>query len=82
MLNYLTAAHFGAVDWDIVPGTTYESATIQEVNKTTPEYQAFEKKRYAQALKDLGFQSLLPPDPSQAAEQAKKKTERSDRNGR
>lgn len=82
LLHYLTAVHFGALEWDIVPGTTYESATIREVDQTTPEYLAFEKKLYAQALKDLGFQSLLPPGPNHTAEQTRKKTERSDYNGR
>lgn len=79
LLKYLTAAHFGAVEWDIVPGTVYEAGTLLEVDKTTPEYQVFEKKLYTQALKDMGFQDCLPPDP--ALDQMKKETE-SDLNGR
>lgn len=60
LLRYLTAAHFGAVRWDIVPGTTYERATLLDVDTTTPEYRAFERKIYANALQQMGFEKLLP----------------------
>ena len=56
----MTAAHFGAVRWDIVPGTTYERATLLDVDTTTPEYSAFERKIYAKALRQMGFEKLLP----------------------
>ena len=38
LLRYLEAAYFGAVTWEIVPGTPYERAILGEVDKTTPEY--------------------------------------------
>ena len=60
LLRYLTAAHFGAVRWDIVPGTTYERATLLDVDTTTPEYNTFERKIYAKALRQMGFGELLP----------------------
>lgn len=69
LLRYLTAAHFGAVSWEAVPGTTYERAVLQEVDTSTPEYQAFEKQMYAQALERMGFQEFLPMEP--AAEKGK-----------
>lgn len=58
-LRYLTAARFHAVDWAVVPGTSYESATLREVDTSTPEYQAFEKQLYEKALERMGFQDLL-----------------------
>ena len=30
------------------------------MDTATPEYRAFEKQLYTQALRDLGFQDLLP----------------------
>lgn len=42
LLKYLTAAYFKAVAWEIVPGTTYERAVLQEVDVSTPEYSDFE----------------------------------------
>ena len=62
LLNYLTAAHFHAVDWSIVPGTTYESATLRKVDTSTPEYQAFEKQLYKKVLSRMGFDDMLAPD--------------------
>lgn len=44
LLRYLEAAYFGAVTWEIVPGTPYERAILGEVDKTTPEYRAFYQK--------------------------------------
>ena len=62
LLDWLTAVHFQAVDWDIIPGSTYESATLREVDTSTSEYQAFEKQLYAKVLERMGFQSLLGPE--------------------
>ena len=62
LLRWLTAAHFGAVDWTIVPGTTCEAAALREVDTSTPEYQAFEKQLYEKVLERMGFQHLLTPD--------------------
>lgn len=44
LLRYLEAAYFGAVTWEIVPGTPYERAILGEVDKTSPEYRAFYQK--------------------------------------
>ncbi len=62
LLDWLTAVHFRAVDWDIIPGSTYESATLREVDTSTSEYCAFEKQLYAKVLERMGFQSLLEPE--------------------
>ena len=55
LLRYLTAAYFQAVSWEIVPGTTYERAILQEVDTSTPEYRAFEKQIYEVALRRMGL---------------------------
>jgi len=44
LLRYLEAAYFGAVTWEIVPGTPYERAILGEVDKTTPKYRTFYQK--------------------------------------
>lgn len=75
LLRWLTAARFGAVEWDIVPGTTYESATLREVDTATPEYLAFEKQMYANALERMGFQEFLLTVSDKAREQTKQRTE-------
>ena len=59
LLDWLTAVHFQAVDWDIIPGTTYEAATLREVDTSTPEYQAFEKQLYEKVLARMGFENML-----------------------
>lgn len=61
LLRYLTAAYFQAVDWTVVPGTTYESATLRELDTSTPEYQAFECQLYSAVLDQMGFQDILAP---------------------
>lgn len=62
LMGWLTAAHFQAVDWTPLPGTTYESATLLEVDTSTPEYQAFEKQLYTKVLERMGFQDVLAPN--------------------
>ena len=62
LLRWLTAAHFRAVDWTIVPGTTYERATLRDVDTSTPEYCAFEKQLYEKVLERMGFQDILVPE--------------------
>lgn len=62
LMDWLTAVHFQAVDWEIIPGSTYESATLLEVDTTTPEYQSFEKQLYEKVLERMGFQDILAPD--------------------
>lgn len=76
LLRYLTAAHFGAVSWEAVPGTTYERAVLREVDTSTAEYQAFERQLYAKALKRMGFQEFLPVEPGMAQEQANSSREK------
>ena len=62
LLKYLTALRFHAIQWEIVPGTPYEKATLLDVDPAAPEYRAFEKQLYTQTLRDLGFQGLLPQE--------------------
>lgn len=75
LLRYLTAAHFGAVSWEVVPGTTYERAVLQAADTSTAEYQAFERQFYAKALERMGFQEFLPPEPGKVQEQTKQQNE-------
>ena len=55
LLHYLEAAHFDAVTWEIVPGTTYERAILGKVDTTTPEYRAFREAICADALGHMGL---------------------------
>ena len=59
LMRYLEADRFGGVSWEIVPGYTYECAELRDIDKSTSEYQAYEKQLYVEALKRLGFESLL-----------------------
>ena len=61
LLEWITAAHFHAVDWTAVQGTCCEAATLREVDTSTPEYQAFERKLYRTVLTRMGFEDLLGP---------------------
>lgn len=61
LLRYLTAARFGAVTWEIVPGTSYEKAVLGTVDTSTPEYQAFERQLYEKTLEWMGFQDITAP---------------------
>lgn len=80
LLKYLTALHFQAIKWEVVPGTPYEKATLLEVDTSTPEYRAFEKKLYTQVLCDLGFHGLLPQEQEQQkAKQKEKRKEGAER---
>lgn len=62
LLRWLTAARFGAVEWEIVTGTCYEKALLREVDISTPEYQAFECELYRKVLDRMGFGDLLAPE--------------------
>lgn len=62
LLNCLTAARFGAVEWEIVEGTGHEKAVFREMDTSTPEYQAFEKQLYTKVLERMGFQDMLAPE--------------------
>ena len=59
LLRYLEAAHFDAVTWEIVPGTTYERAILGKVDTTTAEYRAFREVICADALGRMGLGHLL-----------------------
>ena len=50
-----------------------KKAVLLDVDTATPEYRAFEKQLYTQALRDLGFQGLLPQGAGTADRQAKRK---------
>lgn len=81
LLRWLTAAHFRAVDWTIVPGTTYERATLRDVDTTTPAYQAFEKQLYEKVLERMGFQDILTPsrdDPTRMSSHTPAQSKRGD----
>ena len=67
LLDWLIAVHFQAVEWEIIPHSTYESATLLEVDTSTPEYQAFEKQLYEKVLERMGFQNLLAPGRDETA---------------
>lgn len=59
LLRYLEAAHFGAVTWEIVPGTTYERAVLGEVDRQSPEYLKFRETICEKALDRMGLGELL-----------------------
>ena len=61
LLRYLVAAQFGAVTWEIVPGTCHEKAILGTVDTSAPEYRAFEGKLYEKALEWMGFQDIIAP---------------------
>lgn len=76
LLDWLTAVHFQAVEWEIIPNSTYEYATLLEVDTSTPEYRAFEKQLYEKVLERMGFQDLLAPHQEEVIEfAADQKTE-------
>ena len=62
LLDWLTAVRFQAVEWEIIPNSTYEYATLLEVDTSTPEYCAFEKQLYKKVLERMGFQDILAPE--------------------
>lgn len=68
LLRYLEAAHFDAVTWEIVPGTTYERAILGKVDTTTPEYRAFRETICADALGRMGLAHLLKTKEKEAKE--------------
>ena len=62
LMEWLTAVRFQAVEWEIIPNSTYEYATLQEVDTSTPEYQAFETQLYGKVLERMGFHALVLPE--------------------
>ena len=62
LLDWLTAVHFQAVEWEIVAGTCYEKAVLLEVDTSTPEYHAFESKLYRKVLDRMGFGDFMAPE--------------------
>lgn len=73
LLRYLTAAHFQAVQWEALPGTTYERTELLDIDTSTPEYRDFERRIYAKALRNMGFQDLLPQEVQMDKHNEKKK---------
>ena len=73
LLRYLTAAHFQAVQWEALPGTTYERTELLDIDTSTPEYRDFERRIYAEVLQDMGFQDLLPQEVQMDKHNEKKK---------
>lgn len=73
LLRYLTAAHFQAVQWEALPGTTYERTELLNIDTSTPEYRDFERRIYAEVLQDMGFQDLLPQEVQMDKHNEKKK---------
>ena len=73
LLRYLTAAHFQAVQWEALPGTTYERTELLDIDTFTPEYRDFERRIYAEVLQDMGFQDLLPQEVQMDKHNEKKK---------
>ena len=67
LMDWLTAVHFQAVEWEIIPGSMYESATLLDVDTSTPEYQAFEKQLYSEVLERMGFHNILAPKQERSA---------------
>lgn len=61
LLQYLEAAYFDAVRWEIVKGTTYERAVLGDVDHTTPEYKKFRERICAGALEQMGLKKVLQP---------------------
>lgn len=61
LLDWLIAVRFQAVEWEIIPNSTYESATLLEVDTSTPEYREFERQLYEKVLERMGFQDILAP---------------------
>ena len=80
LMDWLTAVRFQAVDWEIIPGSTYESATLLDVDTSTPEYQAFEKQLYAEVLERMGFQDMLAPEQDQKQEPGKSLPQKTGKN--
>ena len=61
LLRYLTAARFGAVTWEAVPGTDCKKEALGQVDTATPEYRAFELTIYNRALEWAGFRIAYAP---------------------
>ena len=80
LMEWLTAVHFQAVEWEIIPGSMYESATLLDVDTSTPEYQAFEKQLYAEVLERMGFQDMLAPEQNQKQEPGKSLPQKTEKN--
>ena len=71
LLDWLTAVRFNAVEWDMIPNSTYESATLLGVDTSTPEYQAFEQQLYGKVLSRMGFENIVAPEQEAGAIESK-----------
>ena len=79
-MQYLVASHFDAIEWTAVSGTSYESAALQEVNTSSPEYRAFEKQLYRKVLDRMGFRDMLVPDQGRTQEPIKSLPQKAGKN--
>ena len=61
LLRYLKASEFGAVSWEIVPGTDCKKAVLGVVDESTPAHREFERQLYKRALERLGLRVATPP---------------------
>lgn len=61
LMRYLTAARFGAVTWEAVPGTDCKKAVLGQVDTATPEYREFELAVYNRTLEWAGFGIAYAP---------------------
>ena len=59
LMAWLEADYFGAVSWEVVPGTTYERAHLGEVDRNTPAYRRFREAVYTEALRSMGLSKFL-----------------------
>lgn len=60
LLRYLKASEFGAVSWELVPGTGCKKAVLRDVDELTPAYREFERQLYKRALEHLGLRTDTP----------------------
>ena len=67
LMSWLTAVRFQAVEWEIIPSSNYEAATLLEVDTSTPEYREFERQLYEKTLERMGFQDVLTPKKERCA---------------
>lgn len=61
LLRYLKASEFGAVSWEIMPGTDCKKAILGEVDESAPAYREFERQLYMRASDRLGLRVAAPP---------------------
>ena len=76
LMVWLEADAFGAVSWEVVPGTTYERAHLGEVDRNTPAYRRFREAVYTEALRGMGLGKFLERRTPPAKVRGKNRPER------